>query len=115
MQMTSVALALVLKLCQNLLISVMITRMLMKSPLMLRRLLVLFFLLKKLKCIRPFLFFCRALKENFHKVRYLGILIKLNQYLLDDDDIKRQVRMLNSAANKLRSSFVKCSSTLKNT
>ena len=33
------------------------------------------------------------------KVRYLGILI--NQYLLDDDDIKRQVRMLYSAANKL--------------
>ena len=47
------------------------------------------------------------------KVRYLGILI--NQYLLDDDDIKRQVRRLYSAANKLRSRFVKCSSTIKNT
>ena len=47
------------------------------------------------------------------KVRYLGILI--NQYLLDDDDIKRQVRMLYSAANKLRSRFIKCSSTIKNT
>ena len=46
------------------------------------------------------------------KVRYLGILI--NQYLLDDDDIKRQVRMLYSAANKLRSRFIKCSSTIKN-
>ena len=47
------------------------------------------------------------------KVRYLGILI--NQYLLDDDDIKRQVRMLYSAANKLRSRFIKCLSTIKNT
>ena len=47
------------------------------------------------------------------KVRYLGVLI--NQYLLDDDDIKHQVRMLYSAANKLRSRFVKCSSAIKNT
>ena len=38
---------------------------LMKSHLMLRRLLVLFFLLKKLKGIRPLLFFFRALKLNF--------------------------------------------------
>ena len=46
------------------------------------------------------------------KVRYLEILI--NQYLSDDDnDIKRQVRMLYSASNKLRSRFVKCSSTIK--
>ena len=47
------------------------------------------------------------------KVRYLGILI--NQYLLDNGDIKRQVRMLYSAANQLRARFIKCSSTIKNT
>ena len=46
-------------------------------------------------------------------MRYLGIFI--NQYLLNDDDIKRQVRMLYSAANKLRSRFIKYSSTIKNT
>ena len=39
--------------------------LLVKSHLMLRRLLVLFFLFKKLKCIRPLLFFFRALKLNF--------------------------------------------------
>ena len=45
------------------------------------------------------------------KVRHLEILI--NQYLLDDDDIKRQVRMLYSAVNKLQSRFIICSSTIK--
>ena len=34
--------------------------------------------------------------------------------MLNDDDIKCQVRMLYSAANKLRSRFIKCSSTTKN-
>ena len=50
----------------------------------------------------------------FDKVRYLEILT--NQYLLEnDDEIKRQVRMRYSAANKLRSRFIKCLSTIKNT
>ena len=47
------------------------------------------------------------------KVRHLGILI--NQCLLDNDDIKCQLRMLYSVANKLRSRFIECSSTIQNT
>ena len=65
MLMTFVAFAIVLKVCKDLLISVVITRMLIKSNLMLRRLLMLFFLLKKLKYIQPLLFFFRALNLNF--------------------------------------------------
>ena len=72
------------------------------------------FLSKEIKVYSTPSIFLTGSKIKFSdKVRYLEILI--NQYLLDDDDIKRQVRMLYSAANKLRSRFAKYSSTIKNT
>ena len=43
----------------------------------------------------------------------MGIL--KNEYLLDDDDIKCQVKMLYSASIILRSRFIKCSNTIKHT
>ena len=67
---------------------------------------------KEIKIYLTLSIFLSGTKIKFSdKVRYLGIFI--NQYLQDDDDIKRLVKMLYSAANKLRSRFVKCSSTIK--
>ena len=47
------------------------------------------------------------------QVKYLGVWI--NASLKDDDDIRRQVKSLYCAANKLRGTFDQCSPAVKNT
>jgi len=46
-------------------------------------------------------------------VKYLGVLLYAS--LKDDDDIRRQVKSLYCAANKLRGTFDQCSPAVKNT
>jgi len=69
---------------------------------------------KKYKQPTPSNVFLNGVRVQFlNQMKYLGVWI--NTSLKDDDDIRRQVKSLYCAANKLRGTFDQCPPAVKNT
>ena len=60
----------------------------------------------------PKVFLCNNVVKFKNNVKYLGVF--LNNNLKDDDDICRQVRYLYGKSYELKTTFSKCSRTIKN-